>query len=126
MSKNLSGYEVLGGLGLVVIAIVVMANWDSWTSSTGQTAVKPVQAAPKQLTIRSGAVICFSREDWESFKSAVMDNHVAQLKLLFDGGKCQKTTEPMSTTYLDPVAGNAALVQTPGGRGAFVFLQDTK
>lgn len=128
MANHLKWYEVLGGLGLAVALIAWKANSDSPDSPA--PAAKPAQpvaaTAPKHVTIRSGAVICFSREDWESFKSAVVDNHMTQLKLLFDGGRCQQTSAPMVAQYLDPVTGGAALVQTPGGRGAFVFLKDTQ
>lgn len=127
MSKNLKGYEVFGGLLIAGLGIAWMANRDSTPEVEATSQPAPVaRAAPEQVTIRSGAVICFSREDWESFKSAVMDNHIQSLKVLFDAGKCQKTSAVMVAKYLDPVSGNAALVQTPGGRGAFVFLKDTE
>lgn len=127
MARHLKGYEVLGGLLIGGLAIAWLANRDSTANAdSSNPATQVAKPVPQQLTIRSGAVICFSREDWESFKSAAVDNHLTQLRLLFDAGKCQQIASAMVTKYLDPVAGNAALVQTPGGRGAIVFLKDTQ
>lgn len=127
MARNLKGYEVLGGLAIAGLAIAWLANDDFSKSVEPAPQTTQIKApSPKQLTIRSGSVICFSREDWESFKAAAVDNHLVMLRQLFEGGRCQETTSQMVTQYLDPVAGNAALVQTPGGRGAIVFLKDTE
>lgn len=127
MSKNLKGYEVLGGLLIAGITFLWLANSDRSTSAEPAKPAAPVaKPAPQQLTIRSGSVICFTREDWEAFKSAAVDNHLTQLKRLFDAGKCQQITSAMVTRYLDPVSDAEALVQTPGGRGAIVFLKDTE
>lgn len=127
MARHLKWYEVLGGFAAAGLTFVWLANRDSPAPvAPTQPTTIAAKPEPRQMTIRSGSVICFTREDWEAFKSAAVDNHLAQLKMLLESGKCQQTSTAMTVTYLDPVSSAEALVQTPGGRGAIVFLKDTE
>lgn len=82
--------------------------------------------AGTSVTIKKDALICYERIDWEAMTSAIADTNLQVMRSLLELGKCQKSVRPMKAAYLDPVSGNAALVQMPSGRTAFVFEVDIR
>lgn len=86
----------------------------------------PVAIASTQVSIKKGALICYERADWEGMVAAITDTNVQAMRALLESGKCQKSLKQMTATYLDPARGNAALIQMPSGRTAFVFDVDIR
>jgi hypothetical protein len=83
-----------------------------------------VSALSTAATIKKQALICYDREAWEAMKAAIADSNYQEMRTWLASGKCQQTTKAMKVDYLDPVQRNAALVQMPSGRTAYVFTVD--
>lgn len=119
-ANHLSGTEVLTGFGVVALAIWWMAGGDS------NSAVSPKEnvVVPKNVTLKKGGLICFTREDWESMRTSIQDQNLQQIRILVDSARCQRAISQTTVSFLDPVSGGTSMIQMPSGRVAFVFNQD--
>lgn len=112
---------------MILLAIIVVPI--AWLFATQErdpapAQQKPVQVAPVQMNVRQGALICYSRESWESMLSGIADNNYQQIGNLLKSAECQRITAQTAVTRIDNAGSNAALIQMPSGRSAVVFNQD--
>lgn len=113
---------------ILLAAVVAPIAWLLAGGTDSQKAISPIEARPqpKPAMIKDDALICYQREDWEAMSAGILDKNSAAMRTVLESGKCQQTKGVMSVLYLDPVSGNAALVQMPSGRTAFVFEVDIR
>lgn len=111
---------------ILLAAVVAPIVWLFANGTDAQKSSPPIEARaqPKPVKIKAGALICYQREDWEAMVDGIVDNNLAAMRMLLESGKCQRTKGAMGVLYLDPIRGNAALIQMPSGKAAFVFEAD--
>ena len=118
LARN-NGLTTVLFLGVVISPIV----WLYWSSDQKPVNVEPpklMRREPIPVAIKTGAVLCYERVDWENLIGASRDDNLNEIRMLLNSGRCLKVASSTKALYLEPIGNGVAFVQMPSGRGAFL------
>ena len=108
---------------VAVFAVVALVIWYVSSPTKEQTSPLP-PPAPQIVHLKKNTLLCYERDDWLAMSAGIQDGNLPAMRVLMESGRCMQTSHAEKVSYLDPFLNNAALIQMPSGRTAFVFEAD--
>lgn len=118
LARN-NGLTTVVFLGIVISPIVWLFS-SADPSPQKVDSPKVTRREPVPVAIKSGAVLCYERVDWENLLGASRDDNLNEIRQLLNSGRCLKVTVSTKALYLEPITSGVAFIQMPSGRGAFL------
>lgn len=110
--------------GVIAVVVVALGIWIMSPSSEPPKEQASPLPAPKIIHLKKNTLLCYERDDWLAMSAGIQDGNLPAMRVLMESGRCMQTSHAEKASYLDPFLNNAALIQMPSGRTAFVFEAD--